>query len=105
MAGKVFYLMVFLEVGFAPVLNVVIERHDNLFVVVDLGGADGHKLERDRPTIVVCHNPGRRQGDIVAGLDLLSGCKANRESLDDLLGQGLRSLDCRLGGGIYGVRG
>lgn len=42
-------LSVLLEVGFALILNVVIQSHDNLFRIFDLGGPNRHKFLRRGP--------------------------------------------------------
>lgn len=52
---EVFDRCVLLQVRFALVLYVVVQRHDNLSVVVDLGCANGHELRGDREGVVVGH--------------------------------------------------
>ena len=47
--GEFFNLVVLLQVLLRLVLHIVVERHDDLFRVVDLGCADGHKFQSDRP--------------------------------------------------------
>ena len=42
-------LPVFLKVGLARVLDIVIKGHDSLLRVVNLGGSHGHVAEYDRP--------------------------------------------------------
>jgi hypothetical protein len=59
---------------------------------VDLGCADRHKLESNRPTIIMGHAVLREYIDIIPGLDLLPGRQADRVSLYDLLGEGLGCL-------------
>ena len=88
-----------LQVGLALVLDVVVERHDDLAVVVDLGGTNGHELHGHGPRVVVGHAVVRREGHIVAGPDLLPGRQADRVPLDDLLGQSLGGVGCGFGRG------
>lgn len=93
---------VLLEVGLRLVLNVVVQRHDNLVGIVDLGGANGHELGRDRPAIVVGHTVMRLERYVVAGLDLLPRGEPHGVPLDDLLGEG---LGCRGSGAKGGAGG
>lgn len=89
LSSKLLDQAVLLQVGFGLILDVVVESHDDLTIVVDLGGADVHKLRGHWPTVVVRHAVVWGERDIVAGLDLLAGGEANRVFLDDLFGEGL----------------
>lgn len=86
----------------------MIQCKNYLAVVIDLGGADGHELEGNRPSVVVRHAVVGFEGDIVAGPDLLSGSETDGVLLDNLLGEGLRvDRSGRLRGGeeVEGIRG
>jgi len=87
--GKLLNLLVLLEVRFTLILDIVVERHDDLLRVVDLASPNGHEFQGHRPGVIVCHTPVWREGDIVARLDDLALCKAEGISLHNLLGQGL----------------
>ena len=47
--SKLLDLLVLLQVLLGLVLDVVVEGHDDLLGVADLGRADGHELEGNRP--------------------------------------------------------
>lgn len=59
------------SIGLAAVLDVMVERHGDLAVVMDARGAHYHKLEGHWPVATV-----RRQRHEVAGLDLSAGREA-----------------------------
>ena len=105
--GKLFNLPVFLQILFGLVLHIMVEGHNNLLRVVQLGGPDGHELERNGPRVVVGHTTVRRDGNIVAGLDELILGQAHGITLDDFLGKrlghGSRRLEGRVNGGRRGI--
>ena len=88
-AGKLLNLAVLPQVGLGLILDIVVERHDDLAVVVYLGGADIHEFQSHWPTVVMRHTVVRREPDMVASLDHLTMGEADRVSLDDLFGEGL----------------
>ena len=100
LASKFLDVFVLRQVGLGLILQIVVEGHDDLAVVVDLGSADRHELQGGRPGVVVRHAMVGRYRDVVAGLDLLPGAEPDSEALDDLLCQGLRGR--RGGGGLLG---
>ena len=100
LASKLLDVFVLRQVGLGLILQIVVEGHDDLTIVVDLGSADRHELQGSRPGVVVRHAMVGRYRDVVAGLDLLPGAEPDREALDDLLRQGLRGR--RGGGGLLG---
>jgi hypothetical protein len=63
---------------------------NQLLRVLNPSGADGHKLLRDRPGIVVRHAPKWLDLYVVAGSNELSLWETDSMALYDLLGQGLR---------------
>jgi len=89
----------------------VVESHNDLAIVVDLGGTSLHELQSHWPTVIVRHAVVRGECDIVAGLDYFTRSEADRVSLDDLFGEGLgvgRSgglLNGQRSGGIEGAFG
>ena len=67
----------------------MVESHDDLAIVVHLGGANIHEFQSHWPTVVMRHAVVRGECDIVAGLDRFTRGEADRVSLDDLFGEGL----------------
>lgn len=87
-----FDLLVFLQVCLALILYVVVQCHNNLFVVMDLGCANGHEFEGYRPAVVMRHAEPRGNGDIIATPDELPFWETDCKALYDLLGEGLGCL-------------
>lgn len=67
----------------------MVESHDDLAIVEDLGGANIHEFQSHWPTVVMRHAMVRGKCNIVAGLDHFTRAEADRVSLDDLFGKGL----------------
>lgn len=89
---KLFNLAVLLQVLLGLVLDIVIEGHDDLVGVIDLGGTNAHELEGYGPGVVVCHALVWLQGDIVAGTEDLALGYTNSMALDNLFGESLGCL-------------
>lgn len=90
---------VFPQIGFGVVLDVVVERHDDLAIIVDAGGADGEELLGDGPGIVVRHAVVRLDRDVVAGAHNLADGETDSITLHYYLGQVLDGLWRGSGGG------
>jgi hypothetical protein len=109
--GKLLNLPILFQVCLALVLDVVIEGHNDLLGIVDLGGSDGHELQGDWPRVVMCHAVEGRERDIVAGFHDLAVCEAERITLNDFFRESLWGFgwcsqggeDCR-GIGIFSLR-
>ena len=65
--GKCFDRAVLLQIGFVPVLDVVIESEDKLRWIVNLFGANALELAHDRRGVVVGHDAMRADGNEVTG--------------------------------------
>lgn len=82
---EVFDVAILGEVVRGSVLDVVIERADDLTRVVDLSGAEAEELAGDGPGVVVGHHVAGLDGDVVTCAD---GTGAGDDmSLDDFLGE------------------
>lgn len=97
--SELLYQFVLLQVRRRSILHVVIQSHDNLAAIMDLGGANVHPFLDDWKTVIMGHAAVRRDGDVVAGMDRLAGRKADGVSLDDLLSERLRLSHGWWGGG------
>src|SRR5277367_958401 len=86
---KCLNISVFLQVAFTPILNIVIQRHNDLLWIVNSRGANGHELFLNRPRIIVRHTSERLKGDIISRLNKFAMGDVNGMPLHYFLGQGL----------------
>lgn len=92
---------VFPQIRVRVVLNVVVECHDDLAIIVDPGSADGEELLGDGPGVVMGHAVVGLDGDIVAGPHGFTDRETDSITLDNFLGQ---VLSGRWRGGGRGER-
>lgn len=78
---------VFPQIRIRVVLDVVVECHDDLAIIVNAGGADGEELLGDRPGVVVGHAVVRLDGNIVAGPHGFTDGETHSITLYDFLGE------------------
>lgn len=71
----------------------MIDRHNDLTVIMDPCGSNFHEFLGYRPGIVVCHAGCRFYAHVVASFDLFAGREADSISLNDLLGDCLGVID------------
>jgi hypothetical protein len=89
LASKLLDLAVLFEIRLGLILDIMVQGHDDLAIIVDLSSANIQHFYCNRPTIVMRHTDMRYYRYIVAGFDLLALCDADRVALDDLLGERL----------------
>ena len=87
---KCLNISVFLQVACTSVLNIMIQRDNDLLWIVDSRGANGREFLLHRIRIIVRHTSERLKGDIISRLNKFAMGDVNGMPLHYFLGQGLR---------------